>query len=202
MAGAHGGRFHYISPNTDLLGWVIERATGLRFADLMSTYIWRPMRAQYSAYITVDRLGAPRCAGGICATARDLARVGQLVAEDGACGDVQVIPHAWIDDITTNGSTDAWAAGDFAPFFPGRQIHYRSKWYVDPGEAPLLFGLGIHGQYLFVDRQNQIVIAILSSQANPLDAELISLTMAAVSSLRQVLVLSGMSGPACGTARG
>jgi hypothetical protein len=69
--GRHGGRFHYVSPNTDLLGWVIERATGRRFADLMSRYIWKPMGAQHSAYITVDRLGAPRCAGGICATARD-----------------------------------------------------------------------------------------------------------------------------------
>ena len=58
--GKHGGRFHYVSPNTDLLGWVIERATGQRFADLMSRYVWKPMGAQHSAYITVDRLGAPR----------------------------------------------------------------------------------------------------------------------------------------------
>ena len=34
--GPHEGRFHYVSPNTDLLGWVIERATGRRFADLVS----------------------------------------------------------------------------------------------------------------------------------------------------------------------
>src|SRR5215470_10443364 len=67
----HGGRFHYVSPNTDLLGWVIERATDQRFADLMSRYIWKPMGAQHSAYITVDRLGAPRCAGGhLCDRAR------------------------------------------------------------------------------------------------------------------------------------
>src|SRR6202011_2980982 len=38
-----------------------------------------------------------------------------------------------------------------------------------------------HGQYLFVDRQNQLVVVMMSSQANPLDAELISLTMTAVS---------------------
>ncbi len=53
--GHHGGRFHYISPNTDLLGWVVERATGQRFADLMSNCLWKPMRAECSAYITVDR---------------------------------------------------------------------------------------------------------------------------------------------------
>lgn len=73
--GRHGGRFHYVSPNTDLLGWVIERAAGARYADLMSELVWQPMGAADSAYITVDRLGAPRAAGGMCTTARDLARV-------------------------------------------------------------------------------------------------------------------------------
>jgi CubicO group peptidase (beta-lactamase class C family) len=63
------------------------------------------------------------------------------------------------------GSADAWDAGVFAPFFPRRKMHYRNKWYVDLGEAPLLFALGIHGQYLFVDRRNQLVIVMMSSQA-------------------------------------
>ena len=188
--GKHGGRFHYVSPNSDLLGWVIERATGQRFADLMSRYIWKPMGAHHSANITVDRLGAPRCAGGICATARDLARLGQVVADGGAYEGTQIIPSVWIDDIVQNGSADAWDDGVFAPFFPGRKMHYRNKWYVDLGEAPLLFALGIHGQYLFLDRRSQLVIVMMSSQADPLDAELISLTMTAVSHFREIFALS------------
>jgi CubicO group peptidase (beta-lactamase class C family) len=189
--GHHGGHFQYISPNSDLLGWVVERASSQRFPDLMSDRLWKPMRAECSAYITLDRLGAPRCAGGICATARDLARVGQLLVDDGVCGGMQIIPSTWIDDITLNGSQDAWAAGVFAPFFPGRKMHYRSQWYVDVGEAPLLFGFGIHGQYLFVDRRNRIVVAIMSSQADPIDAALISLTMTAAAAFRRALAVSG-----------
>jgi CubicO group peptidase (beta-lactamase class C family) len=50
-----------------------------------------------------------------------------------------------------------------------------------------MFGMGIHGQNLFVDRANQIVIAKLSSQAMPLDAPRIALTMRAVSELRKHL---------------
>jgi len=69
-------------------------------------------------------------------------------------------------------------------------ICFRNKWYADLGEAPLLFALGIHGQYLFVDRRNQLVIAMMSSQADPLDAELISLTMTAVSHIREIFALS------------
>ena len=38
--GPHGGRFWYVSPNTDLLGWIIERATGRRYADLLSELLW------------------------------------------------------------------------------------------------------------------------------------------------------------------
>src|SRR5260221_5308269 len=121
--GAHGGRFHYVSPNTDLLGWGVERAAGARVADLMSELIWRPMGAEHSAYVTVDRLGAPRCAGGVCTTARDLARVGQLLVEAGR----GVIPAAWIDDIATQGDGAAWAAGDFRParLYPDRRMRYR-----------------------------------------------------------------------------
>jgi len=34
--GRHGGRFHYVSPNTDLLAWAFERASGMRYAELVS----------------------------------------------------------------------------------------------------------------------------------------------------------------------
>jgi CubicO group peptidase (beta-lactamase class C family) len=176
--GAHGGRFHYISPNSDLLGWVIERATGQRYAELMSERLWKRIGAERSAYITVDRLGAPRCAGGMCATLRDLARVGQWMIEN---------PTAWIDDIERNGDRGAWDRGSFVAYFPGLPIRYRSQWYVLEGEAPLLFAFGIHGQYLFVDRKNQLVIAKFSSHAAPMDAPRIALTMRAVSQIRKCL---------------
>ena len=103
----------------------------------------------------------------------------------------EIVPSAWIDDITLNGSQDAWAAGVFASFFSGRRMHYRNKWYVDVDEAPLLFGLGMHRQYLFVDRRNRVVGAIMSSQALPLDAAMISLTMSAVTELRRALMVLG-----------
>ena len=59
--GPHGGAFHYVSPNTDLLGWVIERAAGRRYPDLVSELLWQPMGATSGAYITVDRLGRTPC---------------------------------------------------------------------------------------------------------------------------------------------
>jgi CubicO group peptidase (beta-lactamase class C family) len=174
----HGGHFDYLSPNSDLLGWVMERAGAARYADLMSELVWRPAGAERSAYVTVDRLGAARAAGGICTTARDLARVGQWMIEQ---------DDAWLRDIETRGDRSAWASGSFVEYFPGLPMSYRSKWYILHGAAPLVFGVGIHGQNLFVDRQAELVVAKFSSQAAPLDAPRMALTMAVVSRLRQSL---------------
>ncbi len=178
--GPHGGRFHYTSPNTDLLGWVIERATGRRYAELMSELVWKPLGASRSAYITVDRLGAPRCAGGMCVTLADLARVGQLLVEGGSRGGREVIPAAWIEDIAANGDANAWSAGEFVEIFCRLPMRYRSQWYVIDGRFPLLAAWGIHGQHLFVDRRREIVIAKLSSQSAPVDLERMALTLRTV----------------------
>ena len=66
-------------------------------------------------------------------------------------------------------------------------MHYRSQWYVEHAAAPLLFGMGIHGQNLFVDRAEQIVVAKVSSHALPIDERRIPLTMRAVSRIREFL---------------
>lgn len=188
--GTHKSRFHYVSPNTDLMGWVIERATGERYADLVSELLWRPMGAARNAYITVDRLGAPRCAGGFCATARDLARLGLLVAQGGRYAGRQIVPSPWIEDILTGGDPRAWDAGDFVKYFPDMPIHYRSKWYVLRDAAPLIFGVGVFGQNVFIDPKNQIVIAKFSSHALPMDEKRILLTMRGAQAIRSYLLTS------------
>ncbi len=180
----HGGPTNYVSPCTDLLGWILERAAGRRYADLMSELLWRPLGAAYSAYITVDRLGAPRAAGGMCVTAMDLARVGQLLVQGGRRGGRSIVSEAWIADIETRGDRQAWADGTLAEYFPGRPMHYRSKWYVEHGGSPLLGCLGIHGQHLYVDRKAEIVVAKLSSQALPLDVEAMVLTSRTIDAIR------------------
>lgn len=183
--GPHGGRFHYVSPNTDLLAWVIERAAGEPYAELVGRLLWQPMGAGRDAYITVDRLGAPRGAGGMCMTALDLARIGQLLVQGGVRDGVAIVPPAWIDDLAAGGDRAAWDAGDFAAYFPGLPMHYRSKWYVLNGPSPLLFCVGVNGQNLFVDRAGELVVAKLSSQDLAMDEERIQLTMRGVAALRR-----------------
>jgi CubicO group peptidase (beta-lactamase class C family) len=183
----HGGPFSYVSANTDLLGWAIERATGQTFADLVSTLLWKPMGAAEAACITVDRQGAPRCTGGVCATVRDFARVGQLMLAKGQRGSTTIVPPAWIDDIAGNGDPKAWREGQWGESFAAisRKMRYRSGWYVVDEEPQILFAMGIHGQNLFVDAANRIVIAKFSSQNDPIDPRAMWLTHQAVAEFRR-----------------
>jgi CubicO group peptidase (beta-lactamase class C family) len=153
----------------------------------VSELLWRPVGAAENAYITVDRLGAPRAAGGICAATRDLARVGQMLVEGGSHAGRQVVPSSWIEMITNDGDPRAWEAGNLASYYPGIPMHYRAKWYVERRKNPLLFCLVIHVQNIIVDAQKEIVIAKFSSQPQPLDVELIGLTGDLVAALRQAL---------------
>ena len=162
-AGPHGKSFHYVSTNTDVLGWILERVTGTDFATLLSREIWQPMGAEYDAYITLDRLGAPQTDGGLCVTTRDLARFGQLHLQKGAMNGARILPEAWVRDFHEQGDAEVWDRGNFAPLMPGH--HYRSKWYTDRNDPHRPYmGMGIHGQMLFVDPVAQVVVARHSSQ--------------------------------------
>lgn len=165
----HGGPFYYASPNSDLLGILIERASGRRYADLFSDLLWKPLGAKNHALVSVDGAGTARSAGGVCVTARDLARVGQMLLDGGRAQGRQVVSSAWVEDMKTAGDPKAWAASQPTMLPNGR---YRSKWY-QTGEADGAFcAIGIHGQWLYVDPSTETVIVKLSSQPNPLDDEL------------------------------
>jgi CubicO group peptidase (beta-lactamase class C family) len=160
----HGTRHAYRSPNVDMAALVLERAAGERFADMMSRLLWIPMGAHSDAEITVDRMGNPRASGGISMTARDLARVGELVRTGGN----GIVPANWIADMWSGGDRAIWAAGDQGYAYPGGS--YRYYWY-DTGVGALA-GLGIHGQWLWIDPAAETVIVRQSSENDPINDEM------------------------------
>ena len=185
--GLHNDRFHYVSPNTDLLAWVCERASGMRYSDLLSDLLWTPLGAESSGYITVDRLGGMRAAGGVCFTARDLARVGLMIASNGYANNKQIIPEVWINDIIKNGSNSAWEKRIGMDEFGNMPMHYRSFWYVQKNGDPLIHGLGIHGQYLFIDPKLNLSVAWFSSDNDATGSPYISKVLETINFLRDTL---------------
>ena len=161
---AHGIRYHYASPNADLLGIIVERAGGAPFATLLQTLLWQPMSARDDAAVTLDRRGTARTAGGISATARDLARLGDLVRRGGG----GIIPSAFVTDLWRGGSREVWLAAE-DPFESMPEARYRSQWYAVGDEDDCLCAIGIHGQWIFINSARETVIVRLASQALPLD---------------------------------
>ena len=179
--GEHGGKFRYKSPNSDLLGWVLERVSGQRLAQLFSELLWQPMGAEKNAYITLDRKGAPRSAGGICVIPRDLLRFGEMVRNQGFANDQQIIPAAWIKDCSDGGSREAWRRGESAKEFTDGQ--YRNKWYQTGDAHRVMLALGIHGQCIYIDPVTEITAVKLSSQELPLRLDLDSINLQAFANL-------------------
>ncbi|MHB8271747.1 serine hydrolase domain-containing protein [Bradyrhizobium sp.] len=165
----HGGLFHYVSTNTDVLGWVYERTCAKPYADIVSEYLWQPLGAQCPAYITVDAHNAMRAAGGVCVTPHDLARFGEMMRRRGVADGRQVVPAAWIDDINTRGDANAWARSELAEVFP--QASYRSQWYRIDRERDVLVAFGIHGQWIYIHPGAELAIIRMASEATPLDPD-------------------------------
>ncbi len=167
-ANPHGAKFHYVSPNSDMLGWILERAAGVPYAQLLSDLIWREMGAEADAHVTIDKLGAARAAGGICVTLRDLARFGELMRNHGRANGQQIVPRGWVEDILRNGDQQAWLANEnSAKFLPAGR--YRSQWYVIGNDNGAYCAIGIHGQWIYVDPKAEMVVAKVSSQPLPHD---------------------------------
>jgi len=183
--GEHGQVWRYKSPNSDLLGWVLERASGERLASLMSRCLWQPMGAEADAYITVDRKGAPRTAGGICVLPRDLLRFGELVRNCGYANGRQVIPDRWIRDSSDGGSLEAWKRGESAKEFPAGS--YRNKWYQTGNEHRAMLAIGIHSQWIYVNPVTEVTIVKLSSQDEPLRPDLDNVNMNAFANISAAL---------------
>ncbi|AZO11735.1 MULTISPECIES: serine hydrolase [unclassified Mesorhizobium] len=168
LAEPHGLTYRYRSPNSDLLGILLERASGKRIGDLLAEKLWRPLGAASEMSVTVDMEGTARTAGGMSMTPRDLARIGEMMRQGGTANGRRIVPEDWVrDTITAGGSHEAWQRGTMAFLFPkGR---YRNKWYQTGATSGAFCGIGIHGQWLYVNPKTEVVIAKMSSQAEPVD---------------------------------
>ena len=167
----HGGMFEYRSILTDLLGCIIERAGGARFADLMSKHVWSLLGAEQDARITVDRHGNPMTDGGMCMTLRDLGRFGLTYLRHGEWNGRQIVPAAWVDDTLRADDTcrEAFRRSESARRYP--RGHYRNQWWVPDGAAGTLLAAGIYGQYVYLDVGADVAIVKLSTLPFALDLD-------------------------------
>ncbi len=85
--------------DSQLLGMIVERATGVTFTQYLSARLWRRIGAQTATLNLDGKAGAARTFCCMRAIAADWLRVGQLIANKGRWGDQQVIPRSYVEEM-------------------------------------------------------------------------------------------------------
>ena len=158
--GQHGEAFAYKTVNTDVLAWIIRRASGQSLSGLLSKRIWQPMGAEEDAHYTVDRLGIESGGGGLNTTTRDLARFGEVMRNRGQFNGRQIVPASVVDEIAKGADPKKFAPAGYATL-PGWS--YCNQWWVSHDPHGVYMARGIHGQSIYIDPKAEVVIARYAS---------------------------------------
>ena len=160
-----GTKWHYASVETEILGLVLRAATGVPVADYLHDKIWSAIGTEADASWAIDSTGQEATFCCINATLRDYARLGRLLAHDGAWEGRQVIPRQWVLDATTVRPDDAYLApGTANPYFG-----YGYQVWLFPGQQRSFALIGIRGQLIFVDPISKLVMVHTAVRKQPSD---------------------------------
>lgn len=181
-----GEKFHYRTVLTNVAGMAIERATNQSLAKLMEQKLWQPLQPEQDAVVVVDATGFPYFGAGMNACARDLARFGQMLAQNGEYNGKQLVPAAWVADcVNGNDNLKAlFAAGDYSTMIPGG--HYRNQIWGDSARQ-LLVCIGIHGQTIYVNQRTGVVVVKLSTHPESAELALFTDSFAAMQAITEAV---------------
>jgi CubicO group peptidase (beta-lactamase class C family) len=154
----HGGDFVYRTPNTTALQWIIERIEGQSLAAQIEARFWARMGMDHDAALGVDRVGTGFGGGGLMASLRDIARIGEMMRLGGRYNNQQIVAEAVVERIFAGGDPAAFVACQYTGNLDG---NYGSQWWHRAGGQ--LMAMGVHGQGIYVDRGAGVVIARLGS---------------------------------------
>jgi CubicO group peptidase (beta-lactamase class C family) len=156
-----GTRFHYVGAETETLGVAVARATGSTLAKLLETRVWQPMDAEADATWAVDSRGLETAYCCVSAVLRDWARVGLMLAHDGAWNGRQIVPRNWVIDMTSV------AAPQFAPGAATRANGYGYQTWLLPGPGRQFALLGTLGQGVYIDPAAKLVMVHTAAREKP-----------------------------------
>jgi CubicO group peptidase (beta-lactamase class C family) len=149
-----GTRYHYASIEPDVLGVVLHYAIDKPASVYLQEKVWHPMGAEADATWLVDAEGFEVAHFGFNAVVRDYARLGRLLAYDGAWEGKEIIPVQWMIDATTVRPSDRYLA-------PGKAtpaLGYGYLMWLLPGERRQFALMGQNGQRICIDPRSKLVM--------------------------------------------
>ena len=159
--GEHGAGFVYRTVHSEVLGWIVSRATGKHFTEVMSDLVWSKLGAEEDAYVMIDPVGTPLQGSGLSATARDLARFGEMIRRGGEFNGQRILAKAVLDDLAKGGDREKFKASPNRAAWAGYSYH--NQWWISHNADGAFEALGVHGQYVHINPAAEMVVVKLSS---------------------------------------
>ncbi len=147
-----GSVFEYKTLDTAVLGWLLERATGVTASAYLASRIWEPLGAEADGYYILDGepgVGREFTGAGFNATLRDYGRLGQMVLDGGVANGRRILSAEWTAQSTRPGYPETPTGG------------YGLQWWT-AADSNAFYALGLQGQYVYIDPDTRTVVVKLS----------------------------------------
>lgn len=154
-----GTKQHYINANSQLLGMVLEAATGRRLSEYLEQKIWQPIGMCQQGIWSSDKQGQERTFCCLGATALDYAKFARLYLNKGKWEGKEIISERWHQKSIRRDTSE------------GSSFHYNHSWYIGLKEYGDYMAIGLYKQYLYINPRKKIIIVLLNDQEKPLKAE-------------------------------
>ncbi|WP_394205698.1 serine hydrolase domain-containing protein [Shewanella waksmanii] len=158
--GKMGDKYTYQCANTEVLGLIVEKVTGKNLAKNYEALLSQ-IGVNDDVYLMAGHAGDAIASGGLNISTADLARVGQLLINDGKnYQGKQVIDKHFIKQLLQGNDIvrSAWKKSKEAALAHG---YYKDQFRVlNIGKHRILAMVGIHGQVVAMDFDSQTVIAM------------------------------------------
>lgn len=142
-----GSKWNYSTGETDLVGILIQKASGKSLAEYLSEKIWQPFGMQQCAFWLADECSNLNIGGsGLSASLRDFARLGSLMLKNGRINGESIFSKEWLENATT----DLFKIDDNGG-------GYGYLWWRNPDGS--YTANGIFGQFIYINPKKNVVIA-------------------------------------------
>lgn len=148
-----GTHFEYQSGATQILGFAVKKAVQQPLASYLSEKLWTPLHMEQNALWTTDERGMEKTFCCIYSNAKDFAKLGQLLLDDGKVNGQQIISPDYMKKLMT-------------PTSLSNGVYSYALWFNQDAKYKHYFYLGMLGQYIIVVPEKNLVIVRLGNNQN------------------------------------
>ena len=150
-----GKVFKYHSSCTQLLAFLVEKATGKTVSKYASEKLWKPMGAKHPALWNTDTEdGNEKAFCCINSNARDFARLGKLYMSNGNWNGIQILDSSYVEEATS--------VADLLDENGNKNVNYGYQfWLAERQGLSIFYARGLLGQYVIcIPEKNMIVVRL------------------------------------------